>query len=250
MLELSNTLMEGPGATVLLLHGFLGSAQQWQPIVNDLKGKHQLLLIELPGHGKSPDPNPYNLSDVASAIHQILQDLNIARVHFVGHSMGGYVGCAFAKAYPQQLLSLHLINSCAAADTDLRKSQRDRSIQLVSKYPKAFISMAVSNLFTPAEKELFEAKIDLIKSQAQKISNASIIYALMAMRDRDDYLDELRQSHFPITYIYCNADEIIPSDLVQIELKLLKTNSFQIHSGHMSIITHPNEILDKMHLIE
>ncbi len=250
MLKLSNTLINGPGTTVLLLHGFLGSAQQWQPITNALKEKHQLLLIELPGHGQSPESDAYDTRDVAFAIYKILEELAIDKVHFVGHSMGGYVGCAFAKAYPQQLLSLHLINSCAAADTSLRKSQRDRSIQLVSKYPETFISMAVSNLFTQAEKAAFETQINLMKSQAQQISNASIIYALKAMRDRDSHLSSLQHASFPITYIYGSADEIIPSNLIETELKLLKTNDFEIPSGHMSIITHPAEIIDKMHLIE
>jgi len=250
MIKLSSTLHKGSGTTVLLLHGFLGSAQQWQTTVVGLKAKHQLLLVELPGHGKSSEPDAYQISDVASSIHQLLADLQIDQVHFIGHSMGGYVGCAFAKAYPQQLLSLHLINSSAAADTVLRKSQRDRSIQLVSKYPEAFISMAISNLFTSEEKEKFQTEIELMKSQAQQLSNPSIIYALQAMRDRASYVDDLKHAQFPITYIYGSADEIILSDLIEIELELLKTKGVQIHSGHMSIITHPNEITDKMHLIE
>lgn len=250
MLQLSYQIIPGPKETVLLLHGFLGSAQQWNDMVDHINGNYQVLLIELPGHGNSPVSDSYSIEDVAIAIHHILLQEHLGKVYFIGHSMGGYVGCAFAKAYPKQLLSLYLINSCAAADTPARKSQRDRSIHLIQKYPGAFKSMAINNLFTEVEKTEFKGKIELMKIRADQLTNSSIVNALEAMRDRPSQLEDLLNAVFPVVYIYGNHDDIIPAETVEAELNYLNIMGHKIPSGHMSLLTHTDEIYNSILLIE
>jgi pimeloyl-ACP methyl ester carboxylesterase len=246
MLQLSHQIYPSSGKTILFLHGFLGSSKQWKPIVNHFKKTHQILLIDLPGHGNSTESSAYTISEVASAINDILQEERIDHLHVVGHSIGGYVGCAFAKTYPEKILSLHLVNSCAAADSASKKLQRDRSLLLIQKYPQAFVSMAITNLFTTSEKIEFHEVIERLKRNASKLSTISIINAIVAMRDRESQLEDLQNSNIPVHYIYGTEDKIITSDEVEHECHLLKVQGKIIACGHMSLITHPKEIINRL----
>ncbi|PRP67859.1 alpha/beta fold hydrolase [Nonlabens agnitus] len=237
------------GPTILFLHGFLGSSDQWSRMVEHYKESYQILLLELPGHGDNSCEKKYTLDDLAQEIHQVLLQYAVDEIHFVGHSMGGYVGCAFAKAYPSKLLSLTLINSCATNDSTSRVEQRDRSLTLIQKYPQAFTKMAISNLFTTTERENYKAEIESMKQQAARISMASISNALIAMRDRPSFLPVLEDTSIPLQYIYGSRDEIIPPATIEVEIEKLKAINYELESGHMSLVTHPNEII-KLQLVE
>ena len=245
---LSYQLLPKNAPTILFLHGFLGSAAQWDPIIYHYKKSFQILLLELPGHGVNDCEASYSIEDLAADVNMSLMQCGIKAVHFVGHSMGGYVGCAFAKAYSDKLLSLTLINSCATADATDRQMQRNRALKLVEKYPNAFTSMAITNLFTSVEREHFTTEIELMKSQAMHMSTSGISNAIKAMRDRASQLNTLKNAGFPIQYIYGSRDEVISKEVIEEEIELLNVEFAELDSGHMSLITHPNKIVE-LHFI-
>jgi 2-succinyl-6-hydroxy-2,4-cyclohexadiene-1-carboxylate synthase len=236
---------------VLLIHGFLGSMEQWNYIEQDLLTTHSLLKIDLPGHGMTLEfKQDYTLEELSLMIDQILIFEQIEKVHIVGHSMGGYLGCAFSKARPEKTRSLTLINSIASNDTAQRKQIRDRSIQLIEKHQAAYVSMAIGNLFTVEERKLYETRISLMKQQADQISIRSIIQALKCMRDRSDYLPLLKKVDFPITYLCGQQDKIVPVELVEKERVHLRANARIIDNGHMSLLINPLDILKNMYFID
>lgn len=236
--------------TFIFLHGFLGNASQWNPVVNHFKSKFQLLVMELPGHGNNTYDKSYTINNLADCIANTLDVLQLQQVHFVGHSMGGYVGAAFAKAYSKKILSLTLINSCTSADTPMRKNQRDRSIEMLGKFRKAFISMAVSNLFTEIETKTFEAQIEKMKTNATSMAAVCIKNALIAMRDRPSTTEEFLNNQIPIRYVYGIKDPILSATVVKQEIELLPTaTSYKLESGHMSILTHVDEVIEQVAVV-
>ncbi|MFO7719364.1 MAG: alpha/beta fold hydrolase, partial [Gillisia sp.] len=92
---------KGTGNPLVFLHGFLESTKIWEPFIEKLSAKRQVICIDLPGHGKSG-----NISDIhtmelmADAVHAVLKHLRIEQVSLVGHSMGGYVSLAFLEKFP------------------------------------------------------------------------------------------------------------------------------------------------------
>ncbi|QJP33871.1 alpha/beta hydrolase [Nonlabens sp. Ci31] len=251
MNDLHYTFINNNQPVLLLIHGFLGSMQQWSYLEQDLLATHSLLKIDLPGHGMTSEfQENYTLEELSLRIDQILVFEKIEKVHIVGHSMGGYLGCAYANARPDKTRSLTLINSIASNDTKQRKLIRDRSIQLIEKHQAAFVSMAIGNLFTVEERKLYETRITLMKQQADQISIRSIIQALTCMRDRSDYLPLLKEVDFPITYIYGKQDNIVPLELVEKEQVYLRANARIIDNGHMSLLINPLNILKNMYFIE
>lgn len=247
MNKMTYTLNGSKGPVILLLHGFLGDKNQWNDIIKTLYDKYAILTIELPGHGESPSCNSYTIADLAIEISKYLTNIQIDKVHFIGHSMGGYVGAAFASAFPQQLHSLTLINSMTGPDTIARKLMRDRAIKLIDRYQEAYVSMAIGNLFTPQEHISFYDIIENVKTQAQKIKLESIMAALRAMRDRPSQKGMVT---VPLTYVYGLRDTVIDKLLIENELDKINCRAHTIDGGHMLLLTHSTELLKMLHFIE
>ena len=76
---------------LLFLHGFLGSKNDWNPIVDPLKDDFCCLAVDLPGHGDTTvaDDSLYRMENVASALTDLTGELGLSRPQVVGYSMGG-----------------------------------------------------------------------------------------------------------------------------------------------------------------
>ena len=89
------TLKQGPGTPLVFLHGFLGSAADWEPLCSYLP-PCQCVGLDLPGHGKSPFMEEFTI--------------DIPSFHLIGYSMGGRIAMAYAKKHPEQIASLTLMS--------------------------------------------------------------------------------------------------------------------------------------------
>ncbi|QLE87370.1 2-succinyl-6-hydroxy-2,4-cyclohexadiene-1-carboxylate synthase [Shewanella sp. Scap07] len=96
---------------LVMLHGFLGSQQDWQATVAALSEQFYCICIDLPGHGHHPPRNIDSFDDVVSALLADLHALGVSQFHLLGYSLGGRIALHIAKRTPQQILSLHL-ESC------------------------------------------------------------------------------------------------------------------------------------------
>lgn len=101
----------GEGEALVLLHGFTSSSAHWKVggYLSALEKSHRVVLIDLRGHGKSAKPQEsaaYTLEQRLTDIDAVLRELGIARAHFCGFSMGGWLACAMAASQPQRVASL------------------------------------------------------------------------------------------------------------------------------------------------
>ena len=102
----------GQGDPVFLLHGLGSCAEDWRPQIDALAGKHRLIVPDLRGHGISPAPDgAWRIGDFANDIFNLMDQLDLPRVHLVGFSLGGMVALEVANRAPQRVASLCLINS-------------------------------------------------------------------------------------------------------------------------------------------
>ena len=103
--------VEGEGPPLVLVHGRGSSLEEWRVrgYVDALQSDYRLVLIDARGHGRSDkphDPQAYRKALWAADIVAVLDDLTIDKAHFMGYSMGGWVGFSIAKYAPQRLNSL------------------------------------------------------------------------------------------------------------------------------------------------
>lgn len=101
---------------VLLLHGFMSSNLQWEPNRQRLGADLRLLLVEQPGHGRSPgpdEPEAYRADTVLSQLDRVRQDHGIERMWLVGQSQGGAILIHYALRHPDRVAGLVFTNSRA-----------------------------------------------------------------------------------------------------------------------------------------
>jgi 3-oxoadipate enol-lactonase len=78
-----------------------------------------VITYDLRGHGKSPTPTPpYTLDDLVEDLEALRAELGIDKAHVAGHSLGGMIGPAYARKYPQHVLSLGLYSTAAFRTED------------------------------------------------------------------------------------------------------------------------------------
>lgn len=94
--------VKGKGPPLVLLHGFGSDLVSWRDsgYVEPLKKNYQLILIDVRGHGSSEkphDPHAYKLKTLVADVVRILDDLDVNKAHFMGYSMGGWIGFGIAE---------------------------------------------------------------------------------------------------------------------------------------------------------
>jgi 3-oxoadipate enol-lactonase len=111
--------VEGNGPPLILIHGIGASRHSWDGLIVHLKAHFRCISYDLRGHGKSPTPTPpYTLDDLVGDLEALHEELGIGRAHLAGHSLGGMIGPAYARRYPQRVLSLGLYSTAAFRTAD------------------------------------------------------------------------------------------------------------------------------------
>jgi len=110
--------------------------------VSALKNDYRLVLLDARGHGgsdKPHTPDAYELEKRVGDIVAVLDDACIAKAHYFGYSMGGWIGFGVARYAPERFRSL-IIGGAApyASDMDgLRQFIRNG----VEKGPEVLVAM-------------------------------------------------------------------------------------------------------------
>jgi pimeloyl-ACP methyl ester carboxylesterase len=107
------------GKTVVLLHGKNFSGAYWEQTANDLaKDGYRVIMPDQIGFGKSSKPTniQYSFQLLAQNTRKILDELKVAKINLLGHSMGGMVATRFALMYPDVVEKLILENPIGLED--------------------------------------------------------------------------------------------------------------------------------------
>ncbi|MXZ51537.1 MAG: alpha/beta fold hydrolase, partial [Rhodobacteraceae bacterium] len=118
-LETCPYTIEGTGPAMFLIHGIGASRETWKNLVPTLRNHFTVISYDLRGHGLASLPGKkLSLDDLVDDLEQIRCEINIDRAHFVGHSLGGMIGPAYARKYPERVISLGLLSTAAFRTSD------------------------------------------------------------------------------------------------------------------------------------
>ena len=94
----------GAGRPMILLHGGLGSGEMFGPILPTLADHHQVIVVDLQGHGRTGDiDRPLDVRLMADDIAALVDHLGLQRPDVVGYSLGGGVAFQVAIKYPEKV---------------------------------------------------------------------------------------------------------------------------------------------------
>ena len=111
MAELGYTLTGDAGdPAVLFLHGFMGSAEDWQDVIATLDERCRCLAVDLPGHGESVGllREAYTTEGAARTVLGLLDELDFGPPTIIGYSMGGRLALYLALRHPARCAGLFL----------------------------------------------------------------------------------------------------------------------------------------------
>ena len=102
----------GSGESVLLLHGFTGSSQDWAPVAAEWRDRFQVIVPDLRGHGRSGIlPAPFRHRDAAADMLALLDHLKVGVCKAVGVSCGGNVLLHMATLQPERVAAMVLVSA-------------------------------------------------------------------------------------------------------------------------------------------
>lgn len=111
--------VEGEGPPLFLIHGIGAARDAWRFIVPLLRDRFTLVTYDLRGHGASPLPgDEFGLDELVADLERVRERTGIERAHFAGHSLGGMIGPAYARAHPERVVSLGLLSTAAGRTDD------------------------------------------------------------------------------------------------------------------------------------
>lgn len=163
---------------VTFVHGAGGSSSIWYKQIKAFKEQHNVLLIDLRGHGKSQEmfrryfTNEYNFENIAKDILLVLDHLKIEKTHFVGISLGTILMRTLYEIAPERVSTMIMGGAVT------RLNVRSRFLVAVGNATKRFIPyMWLYRLFAwiiMPRKRNQESRI-LFANQAKKLCQKEFI---------------------------------------------------------------------------
>jgi 3-oxoadipate enol-lactonase len=227
----------GQGKPLLLVHGYPLDHSIWNQIVPLLETDFDMILPDLRGFGHSDSSQKrFSMTDIAADLAALMDHLEIEKAAIVGHSMGGYVALAFARAHPGRLLGLGLVSSQPYADSPEKKAGRKQEADLVIANGVREVAEGMSTKLTAVPDLQIELKKLMLRQHPEGVSGA-----LRAMAERADSTDILAIFDFPVVIVHGRADKIIPIERAREVLALVKNGKLKEieGAGHMPMMEAP-----------
>jgi len=229
----------GTGPAIVFVHGFCESKAIWNAFTQDFISSYRIVSLDLPGFGESMlAQDEVSMEWFADEVHTLIKLLGISDFIYVGHSLGGYVGLAYAEKHSSYLKGLCLFHSTAYADSEERKMNRDKTIAFIYKYgADLFTQSFIEPLFLLQNRQHLKNEIAELKSIAKQSSEKGIIATTKAMRNRLDRTHVLRSLTIPALLIGGKNDATIPIEKLKEQAALSSTILLAEidHCGHMGM---------------
>ena len=159
--------VEGEGEPLFLIHGIGASRASFAGLIPLLRSQYRCISYDLRGHGASPVPKPpYTLDDLVEDLEALRKELGIERAHVAGHSLGGMIGPAYARKYPQHVLTLGLWSTAAFRTGDDSAKVKGVVAAMRSKGIPQVLETLRDRWFTP---EFAERRPDVITRRMQQV---------------------------------------------------------------------------------
>jgi esterase len=117
-----NFQLQGDGHPLIILHGFLGSSDNWRTMSKRLADHYKIYCVDLRNHGHSPHSNVMNYQVMAEDLREFIEEHSLETVFVLGHSMGGKVAFQFAGEYPDKLDKLIAVDIAPKAYPPTQRS--------------------------------------------------------------------------------------------------------------------------------
>ena len=225
----------GTGPALVLLHGLPFQRGMWAPQLAALSKRFRVIAPDLRGFGESGVPSGTPSVDAyADDIAALIGRWKTGPVLLAGHSMGGYIGLAFARRHPQLLRGLVFVASRSTADdAETASNRRSVATRLRTESPQFVADSMLPKM--PASGNRDPKLLAAIRALMEPLRAEGIAFAQLALASRPDSTPLLSKISCPALVVAGEKDSIIPLEESGIFAAGLRDGRLEVveGAGHM-----------------
>ncbi|CAN5300146.1 alpha/beta fold hydrolase [soil metagenome] len=243
-----NFKVSGSGSPLIILHGLLGSLDNWQSHARSLSDMAKVYIVDQRNHGRSPHYPEHTYALMAEDLKEFMDEQGLAKASLLGHSMGGKTVLEFANRYPK------MVDKMIIADMSAR--------QYDWNYDDIFEALKYVKL------DEVDNRGDAERMLGEKIQEPSMLQFLLKSLDRNpngsyewkmnvevlqkEFAEVLRgielkgEYPFPTLIIYGGKSKYVqPADLEEFKKHFPKIETVNLaNAGHWLHAEAPKEFLE------
>ena len=211
----------GSGPTIMLLHGFDGSRDDWTRVARDLTGNFRVIVPDLPGWGKSkPVPGAdYGPRAQAERLAGFVERVAPRNMVLVGHSMGGLIAGLYATGHLDHVAAVGFVDSGGVGH--LKPPLADGHNPFAYSDRAGFEQVLDLVFATPPQ---LPGRIEdvFVNRNAGRLDMIRRTFSAMLRDDASAGLSPvLPQLDKPALVMWCHGDKLVSSDAVDVFRKKL-----------------------------
>lgn len=221
----------GKGTDLIMLHGWGGDVSTFWPLVDLLKDKFTLYLIDLPGFGRSELPQrSWRVVDYAKLILNFIKTQKLKNPIILGHSLGGRIAIKLTSSHPGVFGKMILVSSAG-----IRPKQE--KIKFLAYIPAKFIKFLLPNLFGLRDK----ARYYLYKTLESDYLEAGKLQQTLINILAEDLSDDLKKIKAETLLIWGEKDRVVPLKYGNMMYQLIANARLEVmeNVGHFPYLENP-----------
>lgn len=221
--------------TLLLVHAAMGSSRRFYAWVPHLARDYRVVRIDLRGHGESDPhgPEPITFERVVQDIAELLDHLDVRKVHIAGSSAGAYLSQGYTSRHPDRVATL----GCFAATPGMKTGHVDYGAWLARIAKDGLVQFLRDTIRDRVNVETAPPGfIDWFVNEAGRtdIGTLSRFVPLMASQDLSQALQSVR---CPVLAVAPGADPLHTIDEYRALQRLVPNCEFVVLEGMPHNIT-------------
>lgn len=238
--------MASPSPTIVLIHGYGFVSRIWNPVETAFTG-HNVIRLSLPGFGNEDISGPYSIESLSQHFWKDLTAQGETDVFLIGHSMGGYVCMEMLAQQPDRVKSLCLLHSHVFADSEEKKKARTAILEEIrSNGREAFVRRMISSMVF--DKVLWSSVVDQLIVRGLMYDDDAWYNGTLAIRDRRDHAETLKNYKGPCLMIMGESDTAIPIALGYKQAAIAERTTLHVYPrvGHLSMYENAPRLIDDL----
>ncbi|HVN97393.1 MAG TPA: alpha/beta hydrolase [Syntrophorhabdaceae bacterium] len=224
----------GQGERIVFVHGSGWNARMWYKQKDALKSLAEVILVDLPGHGKSAGDGLSSVEEYSAELYRALKEIDLKGYYVAGHSLGGAIAMTLTLSHPDEVKGIILVGTGAKLKVlpEILKgvsTDKERTLKRVSDL--AFSRQAPSTLKKDGFNETMKCR-------------AEVIYRDFSACDRFNIMDSVNSLKTPALILCGTYDSLTPPKYSHYLHQAIEGSHLVLveGAGHLVMIEEPQQV--------
>ncbi|MCV9388520.1 alpha/beta fold hydrolase [Reichenbachiella ulvae] len=248
-MELLNYKTFGEGQPMIIVHGFLGSLDNWATLGKRFAEDYQVYLVDQRNHGKSFHSEEWGYDRMVEDLENLIDELGIENPVLLGHSMGGKTVMQFAAFHPEKVEKMivadigpkhypphhqKILDGLSAVPIETIESRQEAEEVLAKYIPEIGVrTFLMKNIQRSSDRFSWKMNLPVLSAQIEKVGEALSYHLPIEV---DTLFIRGGNSNYILDEDWDEITEIFPeSELETVE-----------HAGHWLHAEQPDEFYTKV----